>query len=427
MKAPLRTFLGDTYKFRWADEQVDLLMERLHESKSGDLTAEIEVRCSRDVPNALMHHARLNLISTRSRADVIKALANRVPEHEIDWSAAIEYVCHLAIKQWREGDPIIDLRLVQPREGTRFLLDPYVEHAGATVLFADGGVGKSMFGLSIGAAIASGRQIVGAAPEQPCPVLYLDWESDPETHADRLRAICDGAGIDVSDTPIFYRRQSASLAEAAPHIRRVVAEQLIGFVIVDSLGAARGGEPESADSTIRLFNAARTLGVPWLGIDHVTKNGGDGQPKPFGSVYTHNLARLTWGMEKVEDFGNGHVIVALTNHKTNNGRPLGRRGYDIEFREDANGRPQMVRYQSKDTREIPQLFGRMKQPQQIAEVLRANRKAMFVDDIQRALEADGVVIKAEQIRVLLNQNKGMFVGMAENGKTKWGLLARAVG
>jgi hypothetical protein len=283
--------------------------------------------------------------------------------------------------------------------------------------------GKSMFALGIGVAIAAGMPVFGVRPAQSMSVLYLDWESDAVTHADRRRALCAGANIDPLAAPVLYRRQSASLAESAPHIRRVIAEHGIGLVIVDSLGAARGGEPESADSTIRLFNAARTLDVPWLGVDHVTKNGGDGQVKPFGSVYTSNLARLTWGLEKVEELGHGRMIVALKNHKGNNGSSLGRRAYDVEFREDETGRPTFVSYHSKDVRDVPGFFDRLGQPQQIAEVLKRNGRATPAD-IQRALEADGITVKADTIRVQLNKHKDRFVKLAEgNGGGIWGLRA----
>ena len=37
MKAPLAKYLADTYSFRFMDEQVDVLMERIHEAKTGAL------------------------------------------------------------------------------------------------------------------------------------------------------------------------------------------------------------------------------------------------------------------------------------------------------------------------------------------------------------------------------------------------------
>lgn len=424
LKSPLSRFTLDTYAFRWQDEKVDIVIDRIHEGRSGDLNAEIEVRCSRDLPDALLHYARFNLVSTTSRNSIIKALCARIPDTEIDWGAAIEMVVFKSLKHWREGDPVVDLRTVAPREGDRFLLKPYVEFGGPTIIFGDGSAGKSMFCMGIGVSIASGQTVLGTHPLLPSPVLYLDWESDAETHAERMGAICVGAGIDMERVPMYYRRQAASLAESAVHLRRTIAELHIGLVIVDSMGAARGGEPESAETTIRLFNAARTLGVPWIGIDHVTKNGGEKQTKPFGSVFTPNLARLTWGMEKIEDTGDGQVIIALSNHKTNNGRHLGRRGYTVEFREDDKGGVTSVSYEETNVRDVPAMLPSLGQKEQLIAVLEHNHDAMTVEDIQICLAADGVQVKPEQIRTILNRHKDRFVSLSDGRKVRWGLLIR---
>jgi hypothetical protein len=90
-------------------------------------------------------------------------------------------------------------------------------------------------------------------------------------------------------------------------------------VIVDSLGAAKAGEPEGAESSIALFTAARSFGVPWIGIDHISKatsNPTSGKGRPYGSTYTHNLARLTWSLEQAEEQEADGFAVVLTNHKT---------------------------------------------------------------------------------------------------------------
>jgi hypothetical protein len=147
---------------------------------------------------------------------------------------------------------------------------------------------------------------------------------------------------------------SASLAEAAESIRRDISELGIGFVVVDSLGAARAGEPESAEVTIKMFNAARSLGVPWLGIDHVTKSGGKGSTRPFGSTYTHNLARLTWSAEKAQQEGQKSLVIQLTNQKRKNGRLLGRVGCRIDFEIGAGERLSAVTFRTSRLSEVPE-------------------------------------------------------------------------
>jgi hypothetical protein len=200
--------------------------------------------------------------------------------------------------------------------------------------------------------------IVGRLHGEPCPVMVADWETDVDTDVEIVDAILAGAGI-RERPPIFYRRMVASLPESAAIVRREIAHLGIGAFIGDSLGMARGGEPESADMTLRLFAAARSLGVPVLFTDHVTNREANddknGAVKPFGSAYTWNSSRLVWTMDKAQTEGeDSSITVALVNRKRNNGRLLPRRGYRIEF-EGEDDRLQAVHFRLADlVRDYPE-------------------------------------------------------------------------
>lgn len=326
---PEFTSEGESYTLRWATG-IEAVVERIAEHKD-EITAEVTISSSRIPRPGHVHSARLNLMSTQTRKALASACESREPN--LDWPMMIEQLCVLTRERYRNGEPTIDIREWTDPPGSRWVLEPYVEAGGPTILFADGGTGKSMLATAIAVSIASGQAVVGKVHIASCPVLYLDWETDASTLNERVRAICAGAGINVLSVPIHYRKSAASIPEAAPEIRRQIQKLGVGFVVIDSLGAARGGEPESADMTIRTFNAARTLGVPWLGVDHVTKAAGNDSTRPFGSTYTHNLARLTWGMDKSQEAGAKEVSVALTNHKRNNGHKIPTIGYKITYEE----------------------------------------------------------------------------------------------
>ena len=91
------------------------------------------------------------------------------------------------------------------------------------------------------------------------------------------------------------------ITTTANTIRRVLDEQQIGFVVIDSLGIARGGAAESSADTIAAMDAIRSLKRPVLVLDHLKQNDGkgSGQDRPFGSVYTRNLARSLWNRPSV--------------------------------------------------------------------------------------------------------------------------------
>ena len=53
--------------------------------------------------------------------------------------------------------------------------------------------------------------------------LYLDWEDDQETHAERLQAIAAGMSIDIPAGLIHYQRQTNRLHESGRETRMHIA------------------------------------------------------------------------------------------------------------------------------------------------------------------------------------------------------------
>ena len=334
----------DVYRFAWDSVHIEAEVERISE-KHDELTAEVTIRSARDMRPGLLHSARLNLMSTQARKTLVGTLNDREPD--IDWPALVEQMCFLTRERYRTGEPSIDLRKHTPSAAGLWLLEPFVLTDGACVVFADGGTGKSYFAQAVSVSIASGVSVIGKLHGGARPVLYLDWETSADTARYRVEAIARGAGISPFPA-VHYRRQYASLAESATEIRREIRRLGAGFVVVDSQGAARAGEPESAEVTIRMFNAARSLGVPWMGIDHVTKASGNDATRPFGSTFAHNLARLTWSLDKSQETGSASGVVGLKNQKFNDGRALPSIAYNVQYVDMSDGRPWTVTYERTD-------------------------------------------------------------------------------
>ena len=371
----------ETYRFAW-DCGIEAELDRVAEHRD-ELSAEVTIRSSREPRPGLLHSARLNLMSTQARKTLASALTDRDPD--IDWPGLVEQMCFLTRERYRSGEPSVDLRTHTPSDASRWLLEPFIESDGPCVTFADGGSGKSLFAQAVSVSIASGVSVVGRLHGDPRPVLYLDWETSGDAVHERVEAIARGA--EISPFPaVYYRRQYASLAESASEIRREIRRLGVGFVVVDSLGAARAGEPESADVTIRLFNAARSLGVPWLGIDHVTKAIGNQGSRPFGSTFTHNLARITWGADKAQEAGENSLVIALKNHKRNNGRLLPTTGYRLDFVSTSDDRLWTVRFLHTDITRVPELAGKVSLSSRILAELSSGPLAQV--ELAEALAAD---------------------------------------
>lgn len=392
-----------------------MIVDRIHQEKDG-LKCELTVSTSRAPLAGMLRQGNFNISAPTTRKQWQNALEERMPG--VDWYAALEMICALTLKRWRDGEPVVDLACVEPRSGLPFLLPPFIVEGATSVLFAEGGTGKSLFALAMAVSVATGEELLGTCATRLGPSLYLDWEWDAETHAERLQAICHGAGIEECPTGlIHYRHEIAPVWESAAAIRRHVAETGAVFVIVDSLGFARGGEPESADLTLKTFAAFRTFGVPVLALDHVAKHATD-KKHSFGSVYTTNAARMTWRADAVKEEGKNRISVGLSNQKAN-GRLQKPRGFEVGMKIDDYDRLLSVQFSPADLLDVAGLTSAMTMRDQIRGILRAARESMTVADITTSLEADGNRTTTAVVRACLNRNKGMFVSVGDG----WGLRA----
>lgn len=415
MNPPQVTYLMDSYRFSWKEEGVDIIADLLHQERDG-LKCELTVTTSRAPHAGLLRQGNFNVSSATTRSQWEKALSQRMPD--VDWYAAMEMLCALTLKRWRDGEPVVDLSYIEPRSSVPFLLPPFVVDGAATVLFAEGGTGKSLLALAMGVSIATGYELLGSAATRIGPVLYLDWEWDAQSHAERLQAICAGVGIERPAGLIHYRHEVAPIWEAAPAIRRCIAELGIVFVVIDSLGFARGGEPESADLTLKTFAALRTFGVPVLCLDHVAKNATD-KKYSFGSVYTTNAARMTWRADAVKSEGETMIKVGLSNQKAN-GRYQRPRGYQIDMDIDAEDRLLAVRFTPTSIEGVPGLSKALPLADHIEAILLANRGQLSIEGIMDCLDVEGVSTTKESVRVTLYRHSTRFVKLGN----EWGVLAR---
>ena len=394
----------DSYRFSWMEEQVDIIADRLHQEKDG-LKCELTVSTSRAPVAGLLRQGNFNVSSPVTRSQWEKALDQRLPD--VDWYGAMEQLCALSLKRWRDGEPVQDLATVECRSGVPFLLPPFVVEGATTVLFAEGGTGKSLIALAMGVSIATGIDILDSTATRLGPVLYLDWEWDAESHAERLKAICAGVDIAPPVNLIHYRHEVAPIWEAAPAIRRIIAELGIVFVVIDSLGFARGGEPESADLTLKTFAALRTFGVPILCLDHVAKNSVD-KRYSFGSVYTTNAARMTWRADAVKTEGESRIKIGMSNQKAN-GRFQKPRGFQIDMEIDTDDKLLSAVFTPTDIRDVPGLSKALPLVDHIEAILLANRGHMDIEGILQCLDAEGASTTKESVRVTLYRHSTRFV------------------
>ncbi len=104
--------------------------------------------------------------------------------------------------------------------------------------------------------VATGDALLGLNVIIPARVLFVDYETDV---AD-LRFRCDRllAGFGLSWQPgliDYWAAKGCPFPDILDAVRQKVRQDSIELVVIDSAGAACGGEPEKAEVALAYFNA----------------------------------------------------------------------------------------------------------------------------------------------------------------------------
>lgn len=403
---PTVTYSEDLYTFHWQEEGIQATVERFVEEKT-DIRAELTVTSDHPTLGGQLYYGRLLLMGPQARAQVRNALTARDPEP--DWGGMLEQLCTLSVRRYREGAPAVDLWTEELGDGGKYLVSPFVFDDAVNIVYGPGDSGKSLDCLLIAIAVASGAEVAGLIAERSGPVLYLDWEDTAATHQERLRALCNGLGVDLGAGRMIYRRMDASLVEGAREARKDIARFGVAMVVVDSLGMACGGDPSDAGGIIRTMLAARSLGVPVVCIHHIAKDAKD-KSTPYGSVYASNEARMSW---LVEAERNGSTLTqVLTNYKANRGARHDRQSFRYDFEADQRDRLTRITV-------TPQTFTQSKtvgDGGQKWRIVSALNHPKSIDTLAQELD-----ITKATVRMQLNRHKDLFKKL-EDGR--WAALER---
>ena len=68
----------------------------------------------------------------------------------------------------------------------KWLLHPFVPENGLVQVFADRGVGKTFFVLSLAISLATGSEFLGSTPTERCKVVWYDGEMATNQFKERL-------------------------------------------------------------------------------------------------------------------------------------------------------------------------------------------------------------------------------------------------
>ena len=356
----------------------------------------------------LIHQAKLNFLSSRSRKEYENALNQRVPD--FGWNIILERIANEVMEYVARGEPAIQLTQTEEEPSPpAFLLPPLIYDRQPVILFGQRGAGKSLLGQAIALSLATGENFINSSPIRPLSVLVLDWETEQSIWEWRNHCLLKGQQIYDERLPIYYRRCVRPLCEDVDQVSELIDDLHIDFVVIDSLGPACGGNLNDPDRAIRYFEALRSLKVSSLTIAHVAKNAPVDKRTVFGSSYFENLARSIWEAIPHLEWGADELAVALKHKKNNFGKLHPPIGLKFVFESDA-----IYIYQT-NPEDIPELEETASYPERILSLLGYEGR-LKASEISEYLE-----IPLNIVRITLSRLKrrGKVTNFDDN---TWGLL-----
>lgn len=223
----------------------------------------------------------------------------------------------------------------------RYLVADLIPGGFPSMIYGDGGVAKSMLTMSLATAIAGGSETWMNHEIQNGPVVYADFELDEGEQRRRAARLARGAFMDDIPADLYYE---SAVGESSERFLRALLKACVDggvvMVVLDSLGLALEGDPQSPTDVIRFHKRCldpfRAKGITVVIIDHQAKTltGERYQAKrAFGTVYKENLARSILQVEPRER-GKGMLRVKVRHTKTNFGSAVAPFGIEWRFSEE---------------------------------------------------------------------------------------------
>ena len=384
------------YELAWPQLNVTAKVERIKESSDHEVKAEVALVSTRPTSAGHLRAGRLNLTSPSARNTFARSLAAR--DSEVDWDKVMEQLCITILSEWREGTPAVLLTgQSDVQASVKWLVEPIIQLNNPTLIYGPGSTGKSWFGQYL-AVLADEGLNAGGLGVEPATVLYLDWETDQDELDSRVTMLRKGLGLE-GPSSIWYKHMTSGLASDIETIRGLCATNNVQFVVIDSVGSACMGEPESAEVVLRAFGALRSLGVSSLCIDHTNKEG-----SLFGSVYKYNASRQVFECKKDQQLDDDKLVFGLFHKKANNSKLLKPIGYELGFADSA------ITITRQDVRDTA-LEAHMRVADRIQNLLNGKPGGMTVQDISEELEKTESHIRKE---LSDGKKRGVFIVIGNN-------------
>lgn len=364
----------------------------------------------------VLYRGKVNLLSAPAQNSLVKRLRENLPN-----APRVDVITSVSINTLeiaRRGEPVVPAGKRPETMKVEYQLAPILEKDQPTTIYNPGGHAKSYLALYIACLVQF--NVLGITDSHGCwmpnagNVLYLDWEASLTDHERRVWAIKQGLGIDTEDT-FLYRFCHQPLVSDIHNIQRLVADNDISLIIIDSQMAAAGYGPDPSQVSSQYYNSLRSLRRTTLTLDHVSKaewskTTDSDSLGPYGSVVKFNRSRSQFEIKKSQTAGDTYLELALVHKKHNEGRLLKPIGIRIEFHDNADEGLERVTFTSCDIGDNPELRKVQTLRDRLIGILKGG--PMNVKELTEETSKSEATVRTE-----LHRHKAIFINLGK----EWGL------
>jgi hypothetical protein len=311
----------------------------------GQVKGELEIRQINGKEELiLLVPTQFNFSSEPTRARLAKQLHEKL-QQEIEWKEVMDYLCQKVQQLARAGDGCIEIYPDEKITPAEQLLEGIIYKGVQNIIYGEKEVLKSTIVYMLGMCVVlpwHDNPLDLEVPKTGIKALVLDWETDETLYRSCITRL--QKGMDMPVCSMFYRRCALPLVDDLEAIQNHIETSKASLLIIDSLGAAAGGERgelKGAESALLFNSALRKIKTPSgpitsLIIAQTRKGDEDTKKHIYGSVYFTYYARNIFELCRGEEDYQDTIHLALFHRFCNLGEKMRPMGIRAEF-DKANG------------------------------------------------------------------------------------------
>jgi len=205
-------------------------------------------------------------------------------------------------------------------EPPEYVLEPFLPAGRTTTVVSPPKLGKSLLGLEIAAAVATGKAMWDREVQQRC-VMYLDQEMGEADLRERLRDMGYGPDDDLSRLHYYLHQPWPLLDTEAGGMTLLNTIQACGAeVLIDTQSKVLEGDENDAGTMTRFFRHTlgplKASGMTVLLFDHVGREASNG---PRGSSQKPADVDAVWALSSR---GKDGLTLTRTHNRTRHGEDI---------------------------------------------------------------------------------------------------------